>query len=135
MKAFHILLVVTIVLFISASIALLARAMNPINSQGELDTALIKEAAKLGIKGNSISAVLSDSNGLSGVMELGDGYRIIMRSSLLPANLTTLRHELYHAHDNHVGDILKEKNPLIRGMKYFIHEIEAEAYSVLGLKL
>ena len=123
-----------LILFISASIALIARAVSPINSQEELDAAFIKEVAKLGIKGK-ISAVLSDNSGLSSVVETVNGYKIIMRSSFLPANATSLRHELYHAHDNHVGDILKEKNPLIRGIKYFIHELEAEAYSVLGLRL
>lgn len=135
MRLFHIFIVVILILFISASIPLLARATNPINSQEELDSALIKEATKLGIKLDNISAVLSDNSGLSSVAESGGGFKIIIRSSFLPANITSLRHELYHAHDNHVGDILKEKNPLIRGIKYFIHELEAEAYSVLGLRL
>ena len=51
------------------------------------------------------------------------------------AKRSILRHELYHVFDGHCDDFIGASKTFIRLKSFFVHEPQATAYQVFGIKL
>lgn len=93
----------------------------PIESQGDLEYALVKRARLLGVEDLGITAIYSeDPDAISHVEKTGeDGYELLL--SPLGHNLSTLDHELFHIADGHT-DTAEEMPSWLYFFRYLFYD-------------
>ena len=111
-----------------------ARESVQITSQQQLEQLLETEKNKLNCE-KDIIAILDDSINGGGSYRGFDGKYYIKLGGDRGANLSVLKHEIYHIHDGHSDNILS-KDPLIHPFIYYLwNEPQAVIYQIFGIKL